>query len=141
MPMVLPCASLPISALRLTLALAAQRAVGLDNALRQREQHAERVLGDGIGVAAGLVDHQHAGRGAGVDIDGIEARAVAGDDQQIRRPLQKIGMGMEMRRQFVARRTDLIGVRRGQDRREQISGLSFSSRSSRTSARAFSISV
>ena len=97
--------------------LAPQRAVGLEDALRQRQQHAERVLGDRIGVAAGLIDDQHARRGAGVDVDGIEARAVAGDDQQVRRPLQQILVDMEMRCQFVARRADLIGMRRRQDRR------------------------
>ena len=72
------------------IALAPQRAVGLEDALRQRQQHAERVLGDGIGVAAGLIDDQHARRGAGVDVDGVEARAVAGDDQQVRRAPQQV---------------------------------------------------
>ena len=70
-----------------------------------------------MGVAAGLVDDQHARCRAGLDIDGIEARAVAGDDQQVRRAFQQIGMGMEMRRKLVARRADLVGVRFGQDRR------------------------
>ena len=97
--------------------LAPQRAVGLEDALRQRQQHAERVLGDRIGVAAGLIDDQHARRRAGIDIDGVEARAVAGDDQQVRRPLQQILIDMEMLRQFVARRADLVGMRRRQDRR------------------------
>ncbi len=58
-------------------AIATQRAVGLDDALRQRQQHAERVFGDRMRVAAGLVDHEHACLGAGLDIDGIEACAVA----------------------------------------------------------------
>ena len=60
MPTVLRSTSLPMSSLRLTLALAAQRAVGLDDALGQRQHHAEHVLGDRMRVAAGLVDDQHA---------------------------------------------------------------------------------
>ena len=55
---------------------APQRAVGFEDALGQRQQHAERVLGDRVGVAAGLIDDEHARRRAGIDIDGIEARAV-----------------------------------------------------------------
>ena len=102
--------------------VAPQRAVGLDDALRQRQQHAERMLGDRMGIAAGLVDHQHARRRAGIDIDGIKARAVAGDDQQVRRAAQQIRIDMEMRRQFVARRADLVGMRRGQDRRRDLVG-------------------
>ena len=104
------------------IALAPQRAVGLEDALRQRQQHAERMLGDRIGVAAGLIDHQHARRGAGVDIDGVEARAVAGDDQQVRRAPQQVLMDMEVLRQFVARGADLVGMRRGQDRRGDVIG-------------------
>ena len=68
------------------------------------------MLGDGIGVAAGLIDHQHAGRCAGVDIYRVEARAVAGDEQQVRRAPQQIRIDMEMLCQFVARGADLIGV-------------------------------
>ena len=95
--------------------LAPQRAVGFEDALRQRQQHAERMLGDRIGVAAGLIDDQHARRRAGIDVDGIEARAVRGHDQQVRRPPQQILIDMEMRRDLVARRADLIGMRRRQD--------------------------
>ena len=40
--------------------LAAQRAVGLEDALGQRQHHPERMLGDRIGVAAGLIDDEHA---------------------------------------------------------------------------------
>ena len=97
--------------------LAPQRAVGFEDALGQRQHHAERMLGDRIGVAAGLIDDEHARRRAGIDIDGIEARAVRGHDQQVRRPLQQILIDMEMSCDFVARRADLIGMRRRQDRR------------------------
>ena len=95
--------------------LAAQRAVGLENALGQRQHHPERMLGDRIGVAAGLIDDEHARRRAGIDIDGIEARAVRGHDQEVRRPLQQILIDMEMFCDFVARRADLIGMRRRQN--------------------------
>ena len=57
--------------------LAPQRTVGLQDPFRQCEQHAQRVFGHGVGVAAGLVDHQHAGFAAGLDIDGIIAGAIA----------------------------------------------------------------
>ena len=43
-----------------------------------------------MGIAAGLIDDHHACRRAGIDVDGIEARAVRGHDQKIRRPLQQI---------------------------------------------------
>jgi hypothetical protein len=75
-----------------------QRAVGLDDTLRQRQQHPERVLGHRMRIAAGLVDHQHARRRAGLDIDGIIARAVARHDQQVRRAPQELGMDMKVRR-------------------------------------------
>ena len=111
MPMVLP-ALRSHQRVAIDVAVAAQRAVGLDDALRQRQQHAERMSATECGVAAGLVDDQHAGCGAGLDIDGIEARAVAGDDQEVRRAPQQVGMDMEVRRQLVARRPDLVDMRR-----------------------------
>ena len=96
--------------------LAAQRAVGLEDALGQRQHHAERMFGDGIGVAAGLIDDEHARRRAGIDVNGIEARAVRRHDQEVRRPLQQIVIDMEMPGDLVARRADLIGMRRRQYR-------------------------
>ena len=77
---------------------------------------------DGIGIAAGLIDDQHARGGTSLDIDGVETRAVAGDDQQVGRADQQITVDVKMFRQFVARRTDLIGVRRTQDRRGNFLG-------------------
>ena len=117
MPMVLPCASLPISALRLT--LASRRSARSASMMRFDSviSIAERMFGDRMGVAAGLVDDHHAGRGAGVDVDGIVAGAVGGDDQQVRRPAQQIRIDMKMLRQLVARRADLVGMRGGEDRR------------------------
>jgi hypothetical protein len=102
-------------------ALAPQRAVGFQDAFRERQKHAQRMLGDRIGVAARLVDDQHARVGTGSDVDGIETGAVGGDDQQVRRPLQEILVDMKMPRQLVARSTDLVGVRRRKDRGEDLS--------------------
>ena len=82
----------------------------------KRQQHADGVLGHRIGVAAGLIDDDHAGRRAGIDIDGIKAGAVAGDQQQVRRAAQQVGVGMEMGREFIPRGADLVDMRRGQDR-------------------------
>ena len=50
------------------------------------------MLGDGMGVAAGLVDHQHARRGAGLDVDRVETRAITGDNQEVRGTVQQVGM-------------------------------------------------
>jgi len=77
-------------------------------------------IGDRVGVAAGLIDDQHACRRAGIDIDGIEARAIAGDDQEVRRPPQQVRIDVKVPRQFVARRADLIGMRGGEDGRRSI---------------------
>ena len=117
MPMVLPCASLPDQRIAIDVGFAPQRAVGFEDALGQRQQHAERVLGDRIGVAARLIDDEHSRRRAGVDVDGIEARAVRGHDQEVRRPPQQVMVDMEMRGDLVARRADLVGMRRRQDGR------------------------
>ena len=95
--------------------LAAQHAIGLENTLRQRQHHAERVFRHRMRIAAGLIDDHHARRRAGIDVDRIKARAIAGDDQQVRRSPQQIAVDMEMSGEFVARRTDLIGMCRGQD--------------------------
>ena len=84
MPTVLPNTSMPLYAVRSNVSFTPQRLVDLDDALRQRQHHAERVLGHRLRIAARLIDHQHAGLGAGLDVDGVVARAVAGDDQQLR---------------------------------------------------------
>ena len=78
------------------------------------------MLGDGIGVAAGLVEDKHACLGAGGNIDGVEPRTVGRDDQEVRRALQEILVDMKVPRQLVACRANLVGVRRRQDRREHI---------------------
>ena len=50
----------------------AERVVDLDDLLRQHQHHAEHVRGDGVGVAAGLVDDQHTGVGAILDVHGVD---------------------------------------------------------------------
>src|SRR6516165_74317 len=67
-------------------------------------------------VAAGLVDDEHAGVGAVLDADGVEAGAVGGNDEQVRHAREQIALGMEARIELVARRSDLVGVRGRHDR-------------------------
>ena len=51
-------------------------AIDLDDPLRQRQHHRQRVLGHRFLVAAGLVHHDDACLRAGIDIDRVVARAV-----------------------------------------------------------------
>ena len=80
------------------------------------------MLGDGMGIAAGLVDDQHARIGARLDVDGVEARAIAGDEQQVRRALQEGGIDVEMRGEFVAGGADLVDMGGAEDRRVKVFG-------------------
>ena len=57
--------------------IAPQRTIRLDDPLGQSQQHSERVLGHGMGIAAGLVDHHDARFGTGIDVDRIKAGAIA----------------------------------------------------------------
>jgi hypothetical protein len=132
---------LPISELRLTLGLAAQRAVGLEDALGQRQHHPERMLGNRIGVAAGLIDDEHARRVQASTSTGSKPAPFEDTISRVRRPLQQILIDMEMSCDLVARRSDLIRMRRDRMGAATASGLSFSSRSSRTSARLLRIST
>ena len=102
--------------------LTAQPAVGLDDPLGQGQHHRQRVLGHRMRIAAGLVHDQHARIRAGLDVDGIEACAVAGDQQQVRRALQEGSIDMEMRRQLVAGSADLVDMGRTQDRGVKVLG-------------------
>ena len=94
----------------------AERVVGLDDLLRQHQHHGEHMRGDRVGIAAGLVDDQHAGVGAVLDVDGVVAGAAGRDDQQVRCARDQIFVDVIFRRQFVARRADLVGVGGGDDR-------------------------
>ena len=74
----------------------AERVVDLDDLLRQHQHHAEHMCGDRVGVAAGLVDDQHAGVGAVLDVDGVVAGAAGRHDQEVRRARQQILVGVEL---------------------------------------------
>ena len=69
-----------------------------------------------LGVAAGLVDDEHARLGAVLDVDGVEACAVGRDDQQVRHAGEEVALGVEAWLELVARRADLVGVRSLDDR-------------------------
>jgi hypothetical protein len=90
--------------------------------LRQRQHHGQHVRCHRLGVAAGLVDDKHAGFGAVLDVDGVEAGAVGGDDQQVGHAHEQLTPGVEARRKLVARRPDLVGVRGRHDRLRNLVG-------------------
>ncbi len=78
------------------------------------------MLGDGFLVAAGLIERQHTRIGAGLQVDGVVARAIGRDDQQALRPAQQVAVGVIFLGEFIARRADLIAVRSRQNRRRRI---------------------
>ena len=77
------------------------------------------MLGDRTCVAARLVEHDHPGLGAGLYINGVETRAIAGRNQQVRCAAEQTGIHMEPDRQLIARCADLIGVRGLNDARSR----------------------
>jgi len=60
-----------------------QQAVGFVDAAQHGQHQADGHLGHRIRVAARLVHHGHAGARAGLDVDGVAARAAGGHGQQI----------------------------------------------------------
>ena len=102
--------------------LAPHDAVGLDDALGEAQQHAERMLGDGLPVATGLVDHQDARLRARFHVDGVVAGAVAGHDQEVWHAPQQLLVDVVGTGKLVARGADLEGVRGGQDRGDRLLG-------------------
>ena len=56
-----------------------------------------------LGVAAELVDDKHAILGCRAHVDGVEAGAVGGGDQEARHARDEIAPEMEARRKLVAR--------------------------------------
>jgi len=89
----------------------AQRAVGLRYVLGQREHHCHRVLGNSIGIGAGLVYHQHTGRRAGREVDGIVARPGRGHGQKVGTALEQCRVALVFVGHFVPCRGDAIDVR------------------------------
>jgi hypothetical protein len=93
-----------------------KRAIAFADFLDQHQHHAEDVLGDRLGVAAGLIDDQDAAFGAGFQIDGVVAGAVGRHQQQVRRVFEEIRAGVVVPRQLLAGGAGLIGMRGGQNR-------------------------
>ena len=63
-----------------------------DDPLGEREHHGEHVRRHRLGVAAGLVDDEDAGLGAVLDVDGVEAGAVGGDDEQVGHAREQVAL-------------------------------------------------
>ena len=95
---------------------APQGVIGLDDLLREHEHHRDHMRRHRLGVAAGLIDHEHAGLGAVLDVDGVVAGAAGGHHEQVRHARQQVALGVKARTQLVAGRPDLIGMRGGDDR-------------------------
>ena len=93
-----------------------QPAVVLGDALGEVEHQPERVLGDRRGVGARLVHDEHAGPGAGGDVDGVVAGADRGHAEQPGAAFEQLRGGEPLPRQLVLRRGDLVGVGLGQVR-------------------------
>ncbi len=103
--------------MRLIRPRAAHRVIGLHNSLRQRQQHSERVLGNGFAIAAGLVHHQDAGIRAGLDVDRVVTGAIRGDEQHIGHARDQRGIDVKLAREFMLGRPRLVDVGSGKDRR------------------------
>ena len=93
-----------------------QPAVVLGDALGEVEHQPQRVLGDRRGVGARLVHDEHAGPGAGGDVDGVVAGADRGHAEQPGAAFEQLRAGEPLPRQLVLRRGDLVGVGLGQVR-------------------------
>ncbi len=70
----------------------AQRRVGGGDLPGRGQQQRQRMLGGAVDVRRRRVDHQHAARGGGVDVDVVQADAGAGDDLQLGRGGQHLGV-------------------------------------------------
>ena len=80
----------------------AHRRAGFRHPLQQRQHHADRVLRHALGIAAGLVHQQHAGRGAGGRVHRVVAGAGAAHHQQAGQLRQQRRGHVEGLRQLVA---------------------------------------
>ena len=70
----------------------AQRRVGGRDLARGGQQQRERVLGGAVDVRRRRVDDQHAARGGGVDVDVVQADTGAGDDLELGRGGEHLGV-------------------------------------------------
>jgi len=85
--------------------------VRLDGALGHHQHEADGVLGDGLEVPAGLVDGDHAGLRASLEVDRVVPRAVGGDDEEVGRALQESGRHAEWFGDVAPRGGQLVPVR------------------------------
>ena len=69
-----------------------QRRVGGRDLARRGQHQRQRVLGGAVNIRRGRVDHQHTARGGGVDVDVVQADAGAGDDLELGRGGQHLGV-------------------------------------------------
>ena len=74
------------------------------------------MLGDAFLVAAGLVHRRDAGAGAVLQVDRVVAGTGGGQHHDVRHALQQRRGAVELARQFLPRRADLIGMRARQHR-------------------------
>ena len=70
----------------------AQRCVGGRDLPGGGQHQRQRVLGGAVDVRRRGVDHQHPGRGGGVDVDVVQADARAGDDLELGRGGDHLGV-------------------------------------------------
>ena len=115
-PRVLPPISRAHQVLAAVAAVPPQPAVVLGDALAEVEHQSQRVLGHRPGVGARLVHDEHAGPGAGGDVDGVVAGADRGNAEQPGAAFEQLRAGEPLPRQFILRRGDLVGVSLGQVR-------------------------
>jgi hypothetical protein len=94
----------------------AHRLVGFGDPFRQGDQHAERVFGDRLAIATGLVEHQDSRVGASLDVDGVVTDAVRRHDQELGSPRDQRRIDVKPARKLVPRRPDLIDMGGGDDR-------------------------
>ena len=97
-------------------ALAPQETVTLGKPAGDIEQGADRVLGDGLRVSAGLVHGQHARFRAGLEVDRVIPGAGRGHAKQVGATLEQGRRGEPLMRQFILGRGNLIRVRLGKFR-------------------------
>ena len=70
----------------------AQGGVGGRDLPRRREHQRQGVLGGAVDVGGRRVDHQHPGGGGGVDVDVVQAHSGAGDDLELGRGGDHLGV-------------------------------------------------
>ena len=97
-------------------AFAAQAPIAFADAPRNVEHQADGMFGHRGRVAAGLVDHRDARRGAGRHVDGVVAGAGGRGDQELRAAGKEGRVDEQVRGQFVLGRRDMEHVRGGQHR-------------------------